>query len=98
VTRVEPTSTPAAKPTPGGVLRLQEAPLLAGTLRHEEVEFEPGFHASGHATPEELLQAIERIGPKEVLPVHTEHREWFQREVKGAGVLLPKEGEQIQLA
>jgi len=67
-------------------------------FRGEEVEFEPGFHASGHATPEELLQTIERIGPKEVLPVHTEHREWFEREVKGAGVLLPKEGERIQLA
>jgi ribonuclease J len=62
-----------------------------------ELEFEPGFHASGHAPPEGLLRAIERIRPKEVLPVHTEHRGWFRREVKGAEVLLPREGEHITL-
>ena len=63
----------------------------------EGVDFEPGFHASGHAPPEELLRAIERIGAKEVLPVHTKHRDWFEREVKGARVLLPKEGQRIPL-
>jgi len=71
--------------------------LVGLRLRGKEAELEPGFHASGHAAPEELLQAIERIGAKEVLPVHTKHRDWFEREVKGARVLLPKEGQRIPL-
>jgi ribonuclease J len=62
-----------------------------------KVEFEPGYHASGHASPKELLEVIERIRPREVLPLHTEDRKWFRKKVKRTEVLLPAEGEQVLL-
>jgi ribonuclease J len=66
-------------------------------FKNGKVEFERGYHASGHASPKELLEVIERIRPKEVLPLHTENRKWFRKKVKRAKVLLPAEGEQISL-
>lgn len=39
------------------------------------------FHASGHASAEDLLQIIRTIRPKHLLPVHTEHTEFFEREL-----------------
>jgi ribonuclease J len=41
------------------------------------------FHASGHASAEDLLQIIRTIHPKGLLPVHTEHPEFFARELQG---------------
>jgi ribonuclease J len=41
------------------------------------------FHASGHASAEDLLQIIRTIRPKGLLPVHTEHPEFFARELQG---------------
>lgn len=45
------------------------------------------FHASGHAPRQDLFKVIEKIAPKKLLPIHTEHPELF----KEAKVL--KEGE-----
>ncbi len=33
-----------------------------------------GYHASGHATHDELLDFIATVGPKSIVPVHTEQR------------------------
>jgi ribonuclease J len=41
--------------------------------------FEKGFHASGHASSEELIKIIEDINPKKVIPVHTDHPEMFEK-------------------
>ncbi len=36
-------------------------------------------HASGHASMEEIFSIVKDIGPKQVIPVHTEHPEMFSR-------------------
>ena len=41
-------------------------------------EFDRGYHASGHASSEELIKIIEDIAPKKVIPVHTDHPEMFE--------------------
>ncbi|MEM2978592.1 MAG: MBL fold metallo-hydrolase RNA specificity domain-containing protein, partial [Candidatus Hadarchaeales archaeon] len=60
-------------------------------------QFDPGFHASGHASPEELLYMVEEIGPKVVVPVHTENPEFFRENVKNREVLLIKNGDRIKI-
>jgi len=37
------------------------------------------FHASGHASGVEIQKIIETIKPKELIPIHTEHPELFQK-------------------
>lgn len=39
---------------------------------------ETRFHASGHASAQDLLKLIEIINPKVLIPVHTEYPEFFQ--------------------
>lgn len=34
--------------------------------------FEPGYHASGHATQAELLELVRRASPRAIVPVHAE--------------------------
>ncbi len=53
--------------------------------------FEPGFHASGHISADELVSAINEINPGKIVPVHTENPAWF-RERFGDRVVLPEEG------
>jgi ribonuclease J len=36
------------------------------------------IHASGHASGPELFEALERINPKKILPIHTENADLFQ--------------------
>ncbi len=40
-------------------------------------EFEKGYHASGHASPEDLKKVIGEIDPDIIIPVHTLNPEWF---------------------
>lgn len=35
------------------------------------------IHASGHAAPEHLFRIVERLAPKHVYPIHTEHPELY---------------------
>ena len=35
------------------------------------------FHASGHCSGTELLEVADRVAPKQLVPVHTEHPEGF---------------------
>jgi ribonuclease J len=54
------------------------------------------IHASGHARPEDLFRVVERLAPKHVYPVHTEHAELYAKRFRdtvsfvenGKGVLL----------
>lgn len=39
--------------------------------------FERGYHSSGHATPEDIEKIIDIVDPDIIVPVHTEHPEWF---------------------
>ncbi len=60
--------------------------------------FQPGYHASGHASGPELLQVIETIAPRVLIPIHTENPEFFTKEVRGTKVLLPRNGQSFDLA
>lgn len=59
--------------------------------------FVKGYHSSGHISGEELIDLVRRIGPKYLIPVHTENPQFFADELKGdpIRVLLPEEGKPI---
>ncbi|GAG68678.1 unnamed protein product, partial [marine sediment metagenome] len=44
-------------------------------------EAERGLHSSGHASAPELLEIIETINPRVVIPIHTEAPELFADKV-----------------
>lgn len=61
-------------------------------------EEEQGFHSSGHASASELLEIIETIGAKLIIPIHTEYPELFPTKVgTGAPVHIPKIGQPIRI-
>ena len=39
--------------------------------------FDKRFHASGHASREDITWAIDQIDPDYIVPIHTEARDWF---------------------
>jgi ribonuclease J len=50
--------------------------------------FDAAFHASGHATPDDLSWAIDTIGPDVIIPVHTENPGWFKERWEGTRVMM----------
>jgi ribonuclease J len=44
----------------------------------EGIEFEKGYHASGHASREELAEVIDAVDPDVLIPIHTENAGWFK--------------------
>lgn len=56
-------------------------------------------HASGHATPHDLKDAIEKISPKTIIPVHTIRPELFEGFASGSEIKIkiPEEGKSIEL-
>jgi ribonuclease J len=62
-----------------------------------QVEFDHGYHASGHASPKELLQIVEDIDPKIVIPIHTENPKFFKENAKGRDVRLLENGEKTKI-
>lgn len=60
--------------------------------------FVSGFHASGHASGDELIEVARAMEPKIVIPVHTEQPHLFRERLgKDCDVILPEEGEAIRL-
>ena len=61
----------------------------------EVPEDQLGFHASGHASGNDILDMIREIGPKVLIPVHTENPQFFAEKLKGTGieVRIPKQGQ-----
>jgi ribonuclease J len=56
------------------------------------------FHASGHATGTDLLKTIRTIRPRKILPIHTEHPEFFANALRDEfEVLRVKNGEKLIL-
>jgi len=53
------------------------------------------IHASGHASGPELFNALEKIKPKKIIPIHTQHPDLFQKQFNQ--VALVKTGEKIHL-
>lgn len=63
-----------------------------------DIEFIPGYHASGHVSADELIDLIHDVKPKAIIPVHTEHPELFtERLGKDFRVILPRHGVPIDL-
>lgn len=56
--------------------------------------FEREFHASGHASREDLAWVIDQIDPDRIVPIHTESREWFADRFEN--VVLAEEGVPIE--
>lgn len=43
-------------------------------------------HASGHASQKEIVSTIERMSPRIIIPVHTEHPEMFRKLLETQGI------------
>ena len=58
-----------------------------------------GLHASGHACGTDLLDIVRKISPEIILPVHTEHPGFYQRQLANSGirVILPIRGKPIEI-
>ena len=54
------------------------------------------YHASGHADGPALEKVIEEIGAKQIMPVHTEHPEWFEQRW-GGKLVMAQEGKSISV-
>jgi ribonuclease J len=69
------------------------------TGRPTRVETVPGYHASGHASGPELLEAVTAIRPKYLIPVHTERPRWWVKNLARTGirVRIPAYGQPIPL-
>src|SRR5438093_6578529 len=52
-----------------------------------------GLHASGHVSGPELAELIKLIAPQVVVPVHTEHPEWFRRLEGSIRIAIPVRGQ-----
>lgn len=56
--------------------------------------FDRGFHASGHASREDLAWVVDQIDPDHIVPVHTEARGWFMESFEKT--TLVDEGETLR--
>ncbi len=59
------------------------------------MESEDKLHASGHASGSELKDTLQKIKPKNVIPIHTEHQELFQD--FWSNVIIVERGETYQI-
>lgn len=95
------------RPKPGSVFIYSESEPWD---EEGEIEFEklenwleelgmPLFHvhASGHASPFELREVVERLGPKKVVVVHSERPELFKRFVGDGRLVCPQHGVPIEI-
>ena len=63
-----------------------------------EVAGEARFHASGHAPEADLRWVVETINPKRLIPIHTQHPEWFAEQFGDRmEVIQPEVGTPIPL-
>ena len=61
-------------------------PLSDGGDQPRFAPKEQGLHASGHASAEDLLALVREIGPKTVVPVHTENPGYFAEKLRNTGI------------
>jgi ribonuclease J len=50
----------------------------------------PGLHASGHASGDELAEFVRTVKPDILIPIHTEHPEWWEEQFQGSGMEIRK--------
>jgi ribonuclease J len=53
-------------------------------------------HVSGHASKIELKELIDKINPKNIIPIHTKHPKLFE-EIFPGKIILPKYSESIEI-
>jgi len=58
------------------------------------LSFDGRYHASGHASGEDIVRAIEEIDPDWIVPVHTEAGEWFEKRFEN--VMRVEEGKRYE--
>jgi len=60
---------------------------------------EKGLHASGHACGSDLLELAHAIGPELLIPVHSEHPDFYVNHLRGSeiSVILPRLGTAIEI-
>ena len=71
--------------------------VLHNWLEHFGLRFRQ-IHASGHCPSKELAKVIDKIHPKQLVPIHTEHPALFKAKFKKYPVRLVNEGEEIRLS
>jgi ribonuclease J len=59
------------------------------------ISFEPGYHASGHASGQDILEMVRKIHPEMVMPVHTERPAFFIENLPEYQVILPENGREF---
>jgi ribonuclease J len=57
-----------------------------------EPVFDRGYHASGHASAQDLLRIVRTIDPEIVMPVHTELPSFFAENLPDMQVIVPENG------
>jgi ribonuclease J len=62
-----------------------------------DLTFQEGYHASGHASGDELIKLVKEIDPEIVIPIHTENPGFFLDNLEEYDVMVPKEGKTIKL-
>jgi len=66
-------------------------------LEHFGLNFHQ-IHASGHCPRKDLLHIVNRVKPKSLIPVHTEHPRLFKELFRNVDVKLAERGETIEIA
>ena len=64
---------------------------LAPEMEIAYAGFEKQYHASGHASGEDITWAIDQIDPDHIVPILTEARDWFVRSFEN--VVMVNEGQ-----
>ncbi|MGF3496702.1 MAG: MBL fold metallo-hydrolase RNA specificity domain-containing protein [Methanolinea tarda] len=59
------------------------------------LEFDPRYHASGHASADDLAWIIDQVDPDVLVPVHTENHRWFAENF--GGVRIVQDGERLTI-
>jgi ribonuclease J len=47
---------------------------------------EQGLHASGHASADDIMELVRGIGPRTVVPVHTENPNYFREHLRDTDI------------
>jgi len=63
--------------------------LMNRWLNHFGLEFHQ-IHASGHCSQPHLKKIVDKIKPKQIIPVHTEHPEIFKQQFRDIEVVIPQ--------
>ncbi len=73
--------------------------MIGLKLEGEDVEAVRGYHSSGHASRQELVDFVKQVKPKMLIPIHTEEPEEWVGELAGTGIKIcqPEVGKEIDV-